>query len=90
MNIGDGHIGTESQTNYFFYQHHKTFFSIYKTHGIPGERQELLVSSTIKIILGPIRSWVVPSKYYPYPEKLCLNCPTSRYWKSRGSDETLL
>ena len=42
-----------SRTNHFFYQHHKTLFSTYKTHGIPGGRQELLVSSTIKINHGP-------------------------------------
>jgi hypothetical protein len=58
-------------------------FSIFKTYGIPGRKQELLVSSIIKTKLDP-------SDYYAYPEKIRLNCSTCGYHKNKRSNQTFL
>jgi hypothetical protein len=59
MNMGATHIGF---VRYICQDHGPIIFSLntarysfskYKTHGIPGGRQELLVSSTLKISPGP-------------------------------------
>jgi hypothetical protein len=61
-----------SQINHFFYQYCKIlFFFTYKTHDIPGGKQELLVSFTTKTQLSsPVSTIHIQRKYVTITQTL--------------------